>query len=559
MIGVGLRDLADGLALVATHFSRGDGEEAFYILDENFQVLARGGAASLDRRRALVSTSESGKPRLRLDKDRIGVLESVDLSNGEQCHVVVTSGKEGDLERLKVFAAWLGDVLQREGLRDFESEDTTAHLLGCFEQIRAVHDLADRLPERESASEMARLCLRSLIRAVPARRAGVYFEGGGEGEGLTLLFDEQGRDCEEELPPRPIVLGPTREVLETGTVAYGPIDRYGIPPGSLEELAERDLCIVPIGQGRGPKGAPLGAIFLFDHIRSVGGRCIPFGNPEAEMAQSVAVLLGLAVDTRRRVAAEKELQIARTIQETLNPRNPPRWRGLELAGVNRLANQVGGDYFDWLEGPRGRKHLLIADVSGHNMASAMAMVMARSQIRLLVESESSPSAILGRLAAALHKDLTRNELFLTAFHMTLEKSRTGWVMRYTNAGHNPPLLLRADGSLEWLEGGGPVVGFLPSVEYEEMKGRLEPGDLLVLYTDGVTEAQDPRGEMLGEEGLRVRVGDLRDESAEGILGGILEAVEARSGPGGQEDDVTVLVLKVPGGGAPKEDIEEPAS
>ncbi len=548
MLSLGIRDLADGLALIATHFARGGCGTAFHVLDEDGYVFACGGAVDQDQGLRFY-VSEGGRLGWRgLADGRLILHRSFTLPLDQRVHVVVTAEPTESRGRLESFADWLLETLQRAGIRDYEGEDTTAHLLGCFEQIRAVHDLADRLPGAEGTGEMARLCIRSLMRAVPSRLGGVYLANrGGLSDQIFLIdgTDGTGRLEVFEVPWELGRSGLIREVLEGGRVLYGPCGSLESRAGSLFERAEEDLLLVPIGFGRGQQRTTLGVIFLMDHERRSGGRRTPFGNPEAEMALSVAVLLGLAVGTRMRAAAEKELQIAQAIQQTLNPESPPAWSGLDLAGANRLANQVGGDYFDFLEGPAGELHMLVADVSGHNMASAMAMIMARSQIRLLVETMSSPAAILERLASALYGDLSRNDLFLTAFHMTMRREEGEWSVCYTNAGHNPPLVVRRSGAVEWLRGGGPVVGFMPEVTYDECAAVLRPGDLLILYTDGVTEAGNPTDGMWGEEGLLELVLARKDRTAGDLLKGILDAVERVSGPDGPTDDVTVVVIKVP--------------
>ncbi len=544
MLGVGTRDLASSLAQVATHTVGVGASHAFWIADGEGQLLASGGAAHLDGALEYALYRDQLEV-IGLPENRVSVARLVELPANLRVWVIATGDAGDDAAALESFAALIGAIVEREGMRDYEGEDTTEHLLSCFEQIRAVHDLADRLPACQSAEEMSRLCLEALLLALGVRLGAVVLPQDGLGAAKAHLMGDEGKTFWTAQIPLDDngVSGPIAQAMADGKVCYGAADQLDIAPGTLEAEALDWLLVVPICFGSEADRVVLGCLVLLDRNEADGGKGAPIGNPEAELTQSVSVLIGLILGTRLRAAAEKELQLARQIQETLVPEKAPSWVGLDLAGRNRPANQVGGDYFDYLESDDGRHQLIIADVSGHNMASAMAMVMARSHLRGIARRESMPSRILGELASGLFADLTRNELFITCFLLTVvEQSEAGTVVRYTNAGHNPPLLLRASGEVEWLGGGGPMVGFLPDVEYVERKLLLEPGDLIVMYTDGVTEATNQQGEMLDEEGLADVVNRLASSRADEILAGIFSAVDLHSaGPG--EDDVTAVVVK----------------
>lgn len=544
MIGSGTKDLAQGLVELAAIFAEGRGRPALRVYDTRGRLLASAGLLQADGEVACACDAEEASLEGLAD-GRFAELRPVCLRDKVELWVVATDDVGVDAAHLRQAVGVAARVLESERLRDYESEDTTEHLLTCFEQIRAVHDLSDKLPSCESVEAMGQLCLESLNTALGVRQSAlVLLESDREGERRSgrVYRIGHGRSWTHEYAS---IEGPLADAIDDGKVRYASIDNYEIAVGSLEAEAQSALMVVPISFGSAGSDSVLGALVLLDREDEGPGRA--FGSPDADLAQSVSTLLGLAIGTRARAEAEKELQIARAIQETLIPASAPDWRSLDVAGRNRSANQVGGDYFDYIESVDGREHCLIADVSGHNMASAMAMVMARSKLQTIASIENSPSAIFSSLAQGLYQDLVRNELFITAFFLSIvERDDEGCVrFRYSNAGHNPPLLLRADGDVEWLDGGGPMIGFLPAVDYDECEVWMRPGDLLVLYTDGVTEATDAKGEMLDEAGLARVVSELKGEASLTILEGIYRSVDEHSEHRPADDDVTVVVLKCP--------------
>ncbi len=547
MVGAATRELANGLTEVATHFAAHAVQAGIWVHDSDGAAIAQGGAC--DRDGSPEFRSEGDTLSLHgLAKGRISVSRRLELPGDTSLDFAVTGDAKLGRDALQELASDLERAFESAAFRDYEAEDTTEHLLGLFEQIRAIHDLADQLPDCENFVEMGQLCLRALILSLHAKQGALVLRTPGrEGLAMGLLMQKQGAVCEElEIKVRQDGQGPIDRVLRTGDQVYGLAEQFDIARDSLEATAEAGLLCVPISFGSGERQEILGCFLLLDREQGREAER-PFGNPDAEVVESVSVLLGLIIGTRNRVQAEKELQIASTIQETLIPEHAPNWPGIDIAGRNRSANQVGGDYFDYVESDDGTPLVVIADVSGHNMASAMAMVMARTRLQAALEVENAPGRLMQRVCEGLFQDLYRNELFITFFCLSLEeRTDEGVRIRYTNAGHNPPLLMRGDGSAEWLGGGGPMVGFLPVYDYEEEEVTLKRGDMVVLYTDGVTEAVSPvTGEMLEEAGLERIIRDLRSQKAQGVMDQLLAGLEAHTGAKADEDDITVVVLKVP--------------
>jgi sigma-B regulation protein RsbU (phosphoserine phosphatase) len=237
---------------------------------------------------------------------------------------------------------------------------------------------------------------------------------------------------------------------------------------------------------------------------------------------------------------EREITEAKAIQEKLLPRDLPQMPGYEIASAWQSARLVGGDYFDTLPLDENTLGLCIADVAGKGMPAALLM----SNLQAAVRGLSSLSVLPHLLCARLNSIVCRNtdsDRFITFFYAQLDgPSRR---LAYVNAGHNPPFVMRSDGSHERLRVGGAVLGVFDSRNYELGRAQLLPGDRVVLFTDGVTEACNRSGEEFGEVRLLRLLEDHRTLSADELQGKILAVVAEFSG-GRWQDDATLLVLSV---------------
>ncbi len=267
-----------------------------------------------------------------------------------------------------------------------------------------------------------------------------------------------------------------------------------------------------------------------------------------EIITGIARQAALAVQNDRlqqemaeRERLERELQLAHEIQRTLIPRELPRPPGWDLVATWRAARQVAGDFYDLFELPDGRLGLVIADVADKGMPAALFMTLTRTLMRAAVLEETSPAAALARVNDLLVPD-AQHGMFVTAVYAVLSLE-TG-ELAYANAGHNLPLLLRSrTRELERLCKGGMALGVLEGVRLEERVISLEPGDCLIFYTDGITEAFSPEGEIYGEERLRATIQAADDGSAQAMLDAIDGSVIAFAGDTPPSDDRTLMVLR----------------
>ncbi|MDD4136322.1 MAG: SpoIIE family protein phosphatase [Methanoregula sp.] len=243
-----------------------------------------------------------------------------------------------------------------------------------------------------------------------------------------------------------------------------------------------------------------------------------------------------------------ELAIAAEIQVSFLPEKIVPIEGFEIVAKNVMAKEVGGDFFDvvpleMIPLSNDRLGLMIADVSGKGIPAALFMALSRIVVRGHATWYPEQPAEAIRSANGVISADSKSGMFVTLFYGTLDaKSR---VLTYVNAGHNPPILCHAeDGSFEELEATGIAMGAMADSEYTSGRKVLNPGDVLVLYTDGITEAENASQTMFGEARLRAVISQTRGMDSKAIMSKILEEVKAFTGEYPQSDDITLMVIKV---------------
>jgi sigma-B regulation protein RsbU (phosphoserine phosphatase) len=239
-------------------------------------------------------------------------------------------------------------------------------------------------------------------------------------------------------------------------------------------------------------------------------------------------------------AMSKEMEQAAAIQRRLLPMSSPVVTGLDIAGRTTACRTVGGDYYDFLKFPDGRVGMLVGDVAGKGMPASLLMSSLQARVHVLFEDGDNLAQKITRLNKSTCANCPDNR-FIT-FFMTVLDPRTGELV-YTNAGHNPPLLVRASGEFEALGGGGMILGILPMATYQESRAHIDIGDILVLFSDGVTEAPDPNGEEFGEHRLASLVASVRSLPAFEIIEEIHQAVAKFTEGAPAADDITVVIAR----------------
>jgi len=258
------------------------------------------------------------------------------------------------------------------------------------------------------------------------------------------------------------------------------------------------------------------------------------------------LLIVLMLEVADRVVMKRDLQIAREIQTWLLPGAPPQIPGLAVAYATRPANTVAGDYYDVFPRPgrtpdENRVVLAVADVAGKSIPAAMLMATFQASLKTL----STAQVPLNELAANMNRYACQNSQgglrFTTAF--LAEYDAVNRTVHYINAGHNNPILRRANGQIERLEVGGLPYGIMPEVKYESAIITLAPGDWLIIFTDGVVEAENIRQDEFGEARLFASIEAAKSETPAGLLKRIMADLDLFVGATAQHDDVTCLLLK----------------
>lgn len=270
-------------------------------------------------------------------------------------------------------------------------------------------------------------------------------------------------------------------------------------------------------------------------------------SPVMDDAGDITHYIGVQTDVtekRRAEESRRELEIAKRIQLALLPNEPLLALDAEIAGRCLPATDVGGDYFDYFE-HRDSVDIVIADVSGHAVGAALIMTEVRSMVRAQFRGSGNtdPASVLHDLNDLLYADLDRSELFITMFCGRYEPRRR--ILKYANAGHNPALLLRSgDMRCRPLDADGLVIGARRCVQFEECELVLSPGDRLLLYTDGVVEAQSASGEFFGVERLCQCFVAERALKPQAVIENIIEEVKIFCAPLMAADDMAFVVLAV---------------
>ncbi len=245
------------------------------------------------------------------------------------------------------------------------------------------------------------------------------------------------------------------------------------------------------------------------------------------------------VEQAERIMA-RDLSQAAEIQGRMLPAKAPEVPGAELAGFNLACRTVGGDYYDFFKYPDGRVALTLGDVSGKGMPASLMMMALHARVQVLAEDAQNLATFMTRINKATCANCPSNR-FITFFFSILNVA-TG-ELAYANAGHNPPIIVRANGEAEMLPGGGPVLGILSIAPYSEMHAKLEQGDMLVLYSDGVTEANNIAYEEFDEERFIEVLQANRTKPATEIVQAVIQAVTEFTAGAPQADDITLVVAK----------------
>lgn len=485
----------------------------------------------------------AGGAALYLETERAG--DRIATVGGASFPAAFTPGEEDDLQVARLAGGWV--AYRRGGASATTSaSDPLPVLLSCalrtvrlrrqveqqrFQanyrgvELEALYEVGLAIASTLDPDELAEIILLRAVSLLDASRGALYlYEDGvyrrrhtiggdaqAEFEGDHDRFDTLGAGGFDLLPGASHVLG---------------------VPIRIED-SPRGLLVVADKERRGGVGP-----FAPNDKRTLG----LFANQAAIALENVR--LHVAALAKERL--EREMQLAGDIQSRILPKSVPTTPGFELVGWNRPAQQVGGDYYDFLPLAGERLGLTVGDVSGKGIPAALLVSTLHSAVRLLLDRIEVGSAMLSRLNEHILASSAPNK-FITLLLAELDAA-TG-VLRYVNAGHNPGVLVRADGTKSLLDSGGLPLGLLAGSTYRSESLTIAPGDLLCLYSDGITEAASPADEEFGLERLCGLLGNMRAQPLPALVERIDREVREFSAGQPQGDDQTLVLLRRSAAGA----------
>ena len=420
-------------------------------------------------------------------------------------------------------------------------EAENAGLRRAVEELSILNEVATAVSSASSLDAVIDLVVRKCVKHLRVEQAAVLMlSGQDEAAALRTMV----RKVETDMQRNPFRLSDqvvgwiikNQAPLIINDVATD--DRFRAPTRKTDGLVHSLLC-VPLRL----KGCLIGVLSVFNKRGREG-----FTESDQRLLAIIAAQSAQVIENARLGEEEKalqlmqqELKMAHDIQNKLLPTRPPSIPGFRIAGRSLAARNVGGDYYDYY--PAGDRYAIcLGDVSGKGMPAALLMACTQATVRGQTLVESSAARCIERSNKLLYQ-ITDSDKFVTLFFALLDPDARR--LHYTNAGHNPPILL-SDKQAQPLDVGGPVLSILASIPYQEAKLDLHSGDLLVIYSDGFSEAMNRRFEEFGEERLLEVVTAARDLglSPEELIERSFEAVRQHSGGAPQTDDMTMVALKV---------------
>ena len=411
-------------------------------------------------------------------------------------------------------------------------------------KYRLLLKLSQEIGRSLDLQEVLGYLLESVRTAVEFDAAGVFVlnrrvqlgqdTGGRMIAGMAAVgFDETPRDEDPMLRRGEGIIG---HVIATGQTVIAP-DVTLNPYYVQGKGSTRSEIAVPIVSG----GDVIGALNLesdtLDAFSDADVEYLEFFAVAAAISIEKAVLHREVLEKHR---IEQQLSIAKEVQMALLPAADPVLEGYDIAGTNVPTWEIGGDYFDYLPQPDGRLGVAIADVSGKGVPAALIMATFRAALRAQDVRHIAFDAIASRLNRILLESMDASR-YVTAFYGLLDPP-TGTIT-FANCGHNPPLLLRAAGSRDLLTSGGPALGMWRAATFVPGAASVRPGDILVLYTDGVVEVMNAAGEMFGIERLETVIRRRGSGSSRDLVEAVVGATRAFAGRAGYEDDFTLVIIR----------------
>lgn len=422
-------------------------------------------------------------------------------------------------------------LLQAAIERENEIELLTDELMRTTDQLVALFEMSAAARTGQGTDKVMRTCVEQAARLTGAEYAVLVIRGAARDSDAPTAVSFPPADGSGSADA-------LLSVLERGRhagIANSPDDCAALCGRTIGGIVR--MVVAPLSIG-GEPDAILGAINKADDFISGDLKLI------IALADAAAVFLEREQNYQRelnRARVRRELEIAAEIQRGLLPRDVPTLPGVQIAALSKAAGEVGGDFFDVQTLPDGVLAVALGDTAGKGVPAALFMAMARVLLRVGLQTTRSPGDALKLLNAGLAGDLANADLFLTLFAATFDPA--SGELRAINCGQSPVLVFHAGTVTEW-EADGPPIGVLPDLVSVERRRRLEPGDALVVLSDGFNEARDAGGRRIGIGPLIETVLRASGGNASAIADALLRSVETFERGLASSDDQTLIVLKV---------------
>ncbi len=439
----------------------------------------------------------------------------------------------GELRRDDTFILRKEDINFRKFAEESRSGEIKADVSATL--WPTLNEAAATLIRHFELGELLEVIMDIVFRAVPAQRGALMLrrDDGSSALDARVVRQPQGQPA---LQISSTIVQEAVEGRAVLTIDAQTDDRFGAAQ-SIRMQGIRSVICVPLWNDRDVTGLIYVDNLLSDHA---------FSPNDLRLLGLIANMAAVKVENLRllRQQIEKErmdeqLAVAAGIQRRLLPQADPVIAGYEVRALSRSCYEIGGDYYDFVERAPGVLALVIADVSGKGVGAALLMAAFQASLRTLLREPMPLPAMVGRVSELLRENSAPAK-FVTAFVAQLDLAAHR--LTYVNAGHNPPVVLGSDGAV-LLEGTGPVVGLLAGVEYVEGAVDLRAGDLVVLYTDGITEREGPGDEEYGLERLSSFFAARRDVALASLPEALLENLSQFADGAPPRDDSTVVLLR----------------
>lgn len=417
-----------------------------------------------------------------------------------------------------------------------------AQRMSSTRELRALMNVSEAVGQTADLDRLMQSIVNHLVAAIDAERATLYLLDEANGQLVSKVL-QQDQAALKEIRLE-IGQGIAGQVAQTGeTINLEDVSQDERFAASLDVSSDyrcHSMLVVPM------KNAQQQIIGVVQVINKRGGA---FTRRDERLLKAITAQAAISVENARLYEQEmaqqllnQELETARAIQASFLPDAVPDHPTWDVALHWRPMHEVAGDFYDFYRAPDGRLALVIADVSGKGIPAALFMAMSVTVLRFAMSLGLTPGEMLTRANEAM-LDEQNSRMFTTAFVGYLDQISGD--LAFASAGHNPPICYRAkDATLEYLDAVGVAMGVFPTADYADGVTHLAVGDVLVLYTDGITECINAQEEEFGEERLEALIQMLAgDGTAQRIVTGVVRAITAFSGESGAFDDETLIVIK----------------